>query len=531
MIQEKHIPLDRIKDMSAEDENSPEGVNLKGVDYFMNLTADDCSEKPVPARHPRTKTSKNQAERVILSRFRLELIIYRLSAVGLMISVFALINIQGQSPLGTPYGLMAAGAMAAIYLLSSLRLPILNLVPLRHQRTDYHRFWSRELRFVLLATFTVFFAGMDLPVTAFGLFLGVNLAVQIALFILWRWYNLRDSRMQNFRPASKSEKNVIIFGAGERGKRAADIFLKYPDLNIRVLGFVDFHKSGLWRYRDVPLMGRVDQLDRIINNNQVDAVIMAPEPEDYPASQDVFDLVENMGVNIYVPPFIYNRKISSCCASSINGQSMLLYQPIKQGVPEKILKNIMDKAGALAGLIISAPILLISIIAIKLDSRGPILFKQKRSGLNGRVFEMLKLRTMVNDAERQKHELQHLNEMTGPVFKIKDDPRVTRVGRILRKFSIDEFPQFINVLKGDMSLVGPRPPLPAEVAQYEPWQRRRLSVKPGATCLWQINGRNHIDFEEWTRLDLQYIDQWSLKEDARILLKTLPAVLRGDGAS
>jgi lipopolysaccharide/colanic/teichoic acid biosynthesis glycosyltransferase len=144
---------------------------------------------------------------------------------------------------------------------------------------------------------------------------------------------------------------------------------------------------------------------------------------------------------------------------------------------------------------------------------------------------MIKLRTMVNGADGHKNSLKHLNEMSGPVFKIKNDPRVTRVGRILRKYSIDELPQFVNVLKGEMSLVGPRPPLPEEVAAYAPYQLRRLAIKPGATCLWQISGRNRIDFEKWIRLDLKYIDTWSLANDARIILKTLPAIIRGNGAS
>ncbi|MEW5922511.1 MAG: sugar transferase [Candidatus Zixiibacteriota bacterium] len=497
----------------------------------MNSTADTCSHEPAFARHHQEKATDNQAGRDILNRFRFESIIYRLCTVGAIIGTFTLFLVPEMRFSHSAGSLMTAAMLLGGNLLSSLRLPVPNMVPPGHRRTDWGRFRSRELRFILLATFGIFFAGINISTITLGLFLGVNLMLQTALFILWRWYNLRDSRRQNVRPPSKSEKNVIIFGAGERGKRAADIFLKYPDLNIRILGFIDFHKSGLWRYRDIPLVGQVDQLDQVINRNQVDMVVMAPEPEDYIASQDIFDLVEKMGVNICVLPFIYERKISSCCTSSVNGQAMLLYQPLRQSAVEKILKNIMDKVGAIIGLMISAPVLLVSIIAIKLDSPGPILFRQRRSGLNGRVFDMLKLRTMVSDAEGRKQTLMHLNEMTGPVFKIKDDPRVTRVGKILRRFSIDEFPQFINVLKGDMSLVGPRPPLPAEVAQYEPWQRRKLSVKPGATCLWQINGRNHIDFERWTRLDLQYIDQWSLREDARILLKTIPAVLKGNGAS
>jgi lipopolysaccharide/colanic/teichoic acid biosynthesis glycosyltransferase/Tfp pilus assembly PilM family ATPase len=169
--------------------------------------------------------------------------------------------------------------------------------------------------------------------------------------------------------------------------------------------------------------------------------------------------------------------------------------------------------------------------AIKLTSRGPVFYRQTRVGMNGRKFTMLKFRSMVVDAERRQAELAHLNEMDGPDFKVKNDPRITRVGRFLRKFSMDELPQMWNVFVGDMSLVGPRPPVPAEVVKYDDSQRRRLSVRPGLTCLWQISGRNTVNFEKWVELDLQYIDQWSLGLDLKILLKTVPVVLTGKGAS
>ena len=174
--------------------------------------------------------------------------------------------------------------------------------------------------------------------------------------------------------------------------------------------------------------------------------------------------------------------------------------------------------------------MLVAAILIKLTSPGSILFRQQRCGLNGRLFDMYKFRSMVDDAEHHRFELDALNEMDGPVFKSSYDPRITRVGKFIRRFSIDEFPQFYNVLRGDMSLVGPRPPLPQEVARYERWQRRRLSMKPGMTCLWQISGRNEVSFEDWMKLDLTYIDNWSLLLDLKILLKTVPVVLLGRGA-
>jgi lipopolysaccharide/colanic/teichoic acid biosynthesis glycosyltransferase len=169
-------------------------------------------------------------------------------------------------------------------------------------------------------------------------------------------------------------------------------------------------------------------------------------------------------------------------------------------------------------------------LLIKLTSKDSILFKQKRCGLNGRKFIMFKFRTMVENADGIKDLLREKNEMDGPAFKITNDPRLTKVGSFLRKFSLDELPQLFNVLKGEMALVGPRPPLPREVSQYDPWQRRKLSMKPGLTCLWQTNGRNNINFEKWMKMDLEYIDNWSFWLDTKILFKTIPAVILGTGA-
>jgi lipopolysaccharide/colanic/teichoic acid biosynthesis glycosyltransferase len=193
-------------------------------------------------------------------------------------------------------------------------------------------------------------------------------------------------------------------------------------------------------------------------------------------------------------------------------------------------KRALDVAGALFGLAISSPLLLAAAIAIRIESRGPIFYRSIRVGRGGRPFTFLKLRSMVDGADRHRQKLTHLNESDGPVFKMARDPRVTRVGRFLRTTSIDEIPQLLNVLKGEMSLVGPRPPIPHEVAQYEPWQLRRLDVLPGITCLWQISGRSRIGFQEWMRLDLEYIKHQSFRLDMKILVRTIPAVLSREGA-
>lgn len=196
----------------------------------------------------------------------------------------------------------------------------------------------------------------------------------------------------------------------------------------------------------------------------------------------------------------------------------------------RCFKRVFDAAASLVGLVVLSPVFVFLSILIRVDSRGPIFFSQVRVGKDGREFRFYKFRSMVQDAEDLKKKLMHLNELEGPVFKISDDPRITPIGRFLRRTSLDELPQLFNVLKGDMSLVGPRPPLPAEVANYESWQRQKLSVLPGITCLWQISGRNHIGFTEWMRLDIEYIRRQSFGLDMKILLRTLPAVLLRKGA-
>ena len=204
--------------------------------------------------------------------------------------------------------------------------------------------------------------------------------------------------------------------------------------------------------------------------------------------------------------------------------------PVAGGFYLRAGKRALDVVGALVALVLSVPIVAVLAALIRLETRGPIFYRSTRIGRGGRPFTFYKLRSMVKDADRTRHHIEHMNEADGPVFKIARDPRITRIGRFLRSTSLDEIPQFYNVLVGDMSLVGPRPPIPAEVAQYEPWQLRRLDVRPGITCLWQISGRSRLGFQEWMRLDLEYIRHQSLSLDVRILLRTVPAVLSREGA-
>ena len=205
-----------------------------------------------------------------------------------------------------------------------------------------------------------------------------------------------------------------------------------------------------------------------------------------------------------------------------NERSNILYE---------VIKRIIDIVASFIGLILLSPLILIVSILIKLESKGEVIFKQKRVGLNGKEFYMYKFRSMVINAEELKEQLESQNEMSGPMFKIKDDPRITKVGKFIRKTSIDELPQLINVIKGDMSLVGPRPSLPKEVEKFEQWMMERLEVKPGLTCIWQISGRNNIDFEDWMKLDIKYVRERSFKLDMKLILKTVLVLLGDKNAS
>jgi exopolysaccharide biosynthesis polyprenyl glycosylphosphotransferase len=228
----------------------------------------------------------------------------------------------------------------------------------------------------------------------------------------------------------------------------------------------------------------------------------------------------------------FKTQISRTTFDDFYGRPVMVFRTTPESSWQSALKRPFDFAGALLVLIPGCVLFILIAVLIKLTSRGPVLFRQQRAGLNGRPFTMYKFRTMVVDAEQRKHELAALNEMSGPVFKVTNDPRVTPIGKILRRASIDEFPQFFNVLRGEMSLVGPRPLPVDEVKRFDDFaHRRRLSVKPGLTCLWQVSGRNNVtDFKDWVRLDLEYIDNWSIWLDLKIIWRTIPVVLGGIGA-
>lgn len=335
--------------------------------------------------------------------------------------------------------------------------------------------------------------------------------------------------LTNNSQSDAASRTALVYGTGRKGKLVVDMLLTNPHSDITPIGFIDPHASGLWSYRDTPLIGGLKALRETILNRQVDLLFIAAEHKDLQHSQAVFDIAERMGVPVCVMPHIYQSTVSECRLKMFNGRPALVYSSAKEEGLSTVVKEILDKLIAGAALIIVSPLMALTAALIKMTSTGPVLFRQTRLGINGAPFTLFKFRSMTADAEQRKDALAGSNEMSGPVFKIKHDPRITPVGRFIRKYSIDELPQLLNVLRGDMSLVGPRPALPDEVSRFETWQRRKLAVKPGVTCTWQVSGRNVIDFDDWMKLDLEYIDNWSLWLDTKILARTIPTVLKGAG--
>src|SRR5688572_20468743 len=326
---------------------------------------------------------------------------------------------------------------------------------------------------------------------------------------------------------------VLIVGCGEMGFSFARSLLADRTFNVKLLGHVCAPGETKDPRIDQPTLGEMAKLDEVLDNDAVDEVVFAVNDVDQELLANALHFCDERGVDVLLPlpPALPARARVEIASVEGFDVPLLGLRRTPSGEARLFFKRLIDLIGVTCLILFSAPIMLLVSLAIRLESRGPILFKQTRCGRNGRQFTMLKFRSMVADAEAQRAKLLHLNEMSGPVFKIRRDPRITRVGAFIRKTSLDELPQFFNILLGDMSLVGPRPPIPSEVEQYKPWQRRRLSVKPGLTGLWQVSGRNNIDFEEWMKLDLRYIDEWSLWLDIKILLRTVPAVFSKSGAS
>lgn len=358
-------------------------------------------------------------------------------------------------------------------------------------------------------------------------FLIIFFATTIASLTIERWitlFLLRSARRKGY-----NYRVVLIVGSGLRAERFAKTIDAHPEWGIRLLGFLDDPEAlgklvGKWR-----VIGACDNLAGFLDENVVDEVIFITPRHWLDRVEGYIRVCEKIGVRATLAIDFFDASIAKPVVKDVEGWPLLTFDSTPQDFFYLSLKRFLDLTGATCGLLLLLPLFLLVAIAIKCTSRGPVFFRQTRCGLNGRTFQILKFRTMVADAEKKLKELKKLNEVGGPVFKIRNDPRITAVGKMLRRTSLDELPQLINVFMGDMSLVGPRPPIPAEVERYERWQRRRLSMRPGITCIHEVVARNNKDFNHWMKLDLEYIDNWSFTLDFKILGRTVFAVLRGTG--
>ncbi|NWF57688.1 MAG: sugar transferase [Syntrophaceae bacterium] len=324
---------------------------------------------------------------------------------------------------------------------------------------------------------------------------------------------------------------ILMVGMDEEALKLAQGIEKHRDLGIKVLGFLfTGEKSSLANFDGFRVLGSFRDLPQILQKEVVDEVIFSISREELKKMENLLLLCEERGITTRVVLNFFPHIISKTHLEELEGFPLLTFSTTPKNEMALLFRRISDFLGGLVLIILLAPFLFIIALLIRIDSPGPSLYRQPRYGLNGRKFTCYKFRSMHLGSDEKRKELIDFNLTNGPAFKMKNDPRVTRVGKYLRKASLDELPQLLNVLKGDMSFVGPRPLLLEEVEKLEGWQRRRLSMKPGITGLWQVSGRNQIDFNEWMKLDLEYIDNWSLWLDLKILLKTIPVVLSGKGA-
>jgi exopolysaccharide biosynthesis polyprenyl glycosylphosphotransferase len=324
-------------------------------------------------------------------------------------------------------------------------------------------------------------------------------------------------------------RRYAVAGSGPIARQIVRTMAAHPEWGFEFAGYVvDGPAPEALDRRKI--LGRLDALERLLKEAVLDEVIFVVPRERLSAIEDHVLACEERGVAARICMDLFATRIATRAAEDLDGIPLLSLSTVPGDAVALAVKRALDLALSAAALAALSPLLLATAIAIRIDSPGPVLFRQRRIGVNGREFRMLKFRSMHRDAEARLESLRALNEVSGPAFKIRNDPRITRVGRLIRRTSIDELPQFWNVLRGEMSIVGPRPPLPAEADQYQRRHVRRLSVKPGITCTWQVSGRSSIGFDRWMELDLAYIDSWSLWQDVKILARTIPAVLTGRGA-
>jgi exopolysaccharide biosynthesis polyprenyl glycosylphosphotransferase len=326
-------------------------------------------------------------------------------------------------------------------------------------------------------------------------------------------------------------QRVLLVGAGDVGRMVMRTMVARPDYGLKLIGFLDDHPvkstSDVGRFK---ALGPLENAAEVIVQQGIDRVIICLPWQTHRTIQRLLRECEQMNVSAYVVPDLFQLTKNQMKFEELNGIPLLSTRDISIQGWNLVIKRTFDIiVGGLLGLF-TLPVMLAIALAIRIDTPGPIFYRQERVGRNGRPFRCYKFRSMVANADALREQVASLNESTGPLFKIRNDPRITRVGRLIRRYSLDELPQIINVLRGEMSLIGPRPNLPSEVEHYQEWMKKRLVVSPGITGLWQVSGRSDLTFDEMVLLDIYYVENWSLGLDVSILLRSVPAVLRARGA-
>ncbi len=352
-----------------------------------------------------------------------------------------------------------------------------------------------------------------------------TIATTAAFFAKVLFYHI----LRTMRRKGRNMRNVV-FICDSSGERLLALIRRHFEWGYRVVGIIG-DDYMVKKFDGVLPVYPIDSVEvENVLSQKVDDLIYARKELDSNDITRIQELCSDLGITFRLCSSFLNRVSSSAYVRYFDTTPVLTVSDLPTNYTELLIKRVIDVVMSFCVIVIGSPFFAIIALLIKLDSKGPVFFRQKRSGLRGREFGVFKFRTMVVNAEALQKDLMAKNEMTGPVFKMTDDPRITRVGKFLRKTGIDEFPQFLNVFIGDMSIVGPRPPLPKEVAQYDRWQMRRLAMKPGITCIWQVApNRNDITFEDWMKMDMEYIDTWSLTLDFVLIFKTVATMFRADG--